>query len=586
MFEFRWALSNLKGSRIRYSAAMVLNLVLSVFVLVWPMLTKNIVTLITQAADSGVAVDAGKLLTVLGMWMALVLLRNGMSVTYTFLRESAAQNMTRNIRTRMFSTLTSQEGAFFDRINAGDIMTRLTGDLDVVCWNVRYIFFSLINTVVMFVAALIYFFTVSWQLTLCLLVVLPFIFITSRRFTKEMRPRYVANREKMATLNDIVQENIAANKTVRAFAREDYEYDKFEKANKDHLDTVLETNRVWLSIWPVPEFLSQLLTVIVLVVGGILVATGQSKPGAMTIADLSAFTSLIWALSNAMRNIGNLLNEFQRFFPSAGKVIEVYYSQPRILTPQDAVVTEGRLKGDIEFKDVGLKVGEAQIVSDISFKVKSGQTVAIVGETGSGKTTLINLLARFYDTTSGSVTVDGVDVRRRDLHQLRRSIGMATQDVFLFSDTIDGNIAFGDPDMSEENVHLNATRAAADEFINETEDGYDTIIGERGMGLSGGQRQRIALARALAVQPPILVLDDTTSAVDMKTETYIWDQLQSLPFPCTKIIIAQRITTVCAADMILVMQNGRITQSGTHEQLVAQEGFYKEIYTLQSQQTE
>ncbi len=585
MLQLRWVFKNLKGSGARYVFAHILNLVLSCFILVWPIMTRKIVSeVLVGVADpltGQVFQNTALLWPLLALWMALVILRDGINVLFVYCKESASQNLGHNVRLVLFRNVMAQEGFFFTKTKAGDLLTRFTSDLDIVTYNTRHILFQLVSTIVMFLVAVTYFFTINWLLTLCLLAVMPLLYITSRRFSKEMRPLYIQNRDRLTELNDMTQENIDANKTVRAFAREDYEIDRFGKANRSYLDAVLNTNKTWLSIWPLPEFLSQFLTVIVLVVGGILTVKGK-----MTVADMTAFTALIWALANSIRNFGNLLNDFQRFFPSADKIIEVYYAQPHIVSPSNAVAPTERLRGDIRFDHVSLKLRNAEIVDDIDFSVKAGQTLAIVGETGSGKTTLINLLARFFDVSSGCIYIDGVDVRRYDLQALRRSIGMATQDVFLFSDTIDGNVSFGVPDLPEDDVKDAAVRAAADEFVREMPEDYETIIGERGMGLSGGQRQRIALARALAVRPSILILDDTTSAVDTKTERYIWQQLQSLPFPCTKIIIAQRISTVSGADQILVMQDGRITECGTHRELIAREGFYREIYEIQSQQTE
>ena len=238
--------------------------------------------------------------------------------------------------------------------------------------------------------------------------------------------------------------------------------------------------------------------------------------------------------------------------------------------------------GRIEFRHVGFRFDNKQVLDDVSFTVEPGQTVAVMGPTGSGKTTLINLLFRFYDVTSGEILVDDCDVRKWKLKQLRGGIGTATQEVFLFSDTVEGNVAFGDPDMAMDDVRDFSRRAAAAEFIGRLSDGYDTIIGERGVGLSGGQRQRIALARALAVRPGILVMDDTTSAVDSETEAYIQQQLRELPFPCTKFIIAQRVSSMIDADLILVLKDGRIAERGTHEELVRLHGYYYQTYALQN----
>ena len=247
----------------------------------------------------------------------------------------------------------------------------------------------------------------------------------------------------------------------------------------------------------------------------------------------------------------------------------------------EEAVHHEKVNGDIEFRNVGFSIEGKQILKDVSFTAGAGQTVAVMGPTGGGKTTLIHLLARFYDVTEGQVLVDGCDVRNWKLQELRGGIGTATQDVFLFSDTVEGNIAFGNQELSLDEVKDFATRADAAEFIDHLPEGYDTIIGERGVGLSGGQRQRIALARALAVRPGILVMDDTTSAVDSETEQYIQEQLRNLPFECTKFIIAQRISSMRDADLILVIRDGMVAERGTHRELLEKKGYYWQTYCLQ-----
>ena len=341
------------------------------------------------------------------------------------------------------------------------------------------------------------------------------------------------------------------------------------------MESHLRINKLWLSFFPVIELLVNAIQLVTVFVGGLFIIRGELTPG-----ELAVFTGLSWAVSNPMRELGNLINDLQRFSTSAAKVMELYCGKPDITDAPDAVEHE-RMEGAIEFREVSFRIDDKSILEGVSFSVQPGQTVAVMGPTGGGKTTLIHLLARFYDVTEGAVLVDGCDVRQWKLRQLRRGIGTATQDVFLFSDTVEGNIAFGNQDMSLEEVKDFARRADAAEFVERLPEGYDTIIGERGVGLSGGQRQRIALARAMAVRPSILVMDDTTSAVDSETELYIQDQLRHLPFPCTRFVIAQRISSMRDADLILVLKDGRIAEQGTHRELLERRGYYWQTYCQQ-----
>jgi ATP-binding cassette subfamily B protein len=316
--------------------------------------------------------------------------------------------------------------------------------------------------------------------------------------------------------------------------------------------------------------------VVMLVVGGYFLIKGW-----MTAGEYMAFSSLTWALSAPMMMLGPLLADLERY-TSAGEMIREVVEAPKgISNASGSIELVEKPKGKIEFRDIKLTINGATILEDINFTAQAGSTIGILGSTGAGKTSLVNILTRFYEPDYGAVLLDGVDIRRYTLSSLRCNIGLAMQDVFLFSDSVKGNIAYGRPEIGDERIRRHAVQADADSFICGMSDGYETLVGERGVGISGGQRQRIALARALAVEPSILVLDDTTSAVDSETEQYIQEQLEKLDFSCTKIIIAQRISSFRKADLILVMDKGRIIERGTHNELLAKNGFYRHIWSLQ-----
>lgn len=521
--------------------------------------------------------NTAKLLPLLAVMMGVQLIRLTLRYVMVVLLEESTQSMLTGVRKRIFKVIQNQDLAFFGKYRTGDLMTRMTNDLDMVRHASAWISYNVIDCIVIFLVTIVYFLTVNVPLTLTLAAITPFILIITRAFSKIINPMYVTLREKLSRLNTVAQENIAGNRVVKAFAREEYEKEKFEEKNEDYRAYNFKTSLVWLKFQPVIELLSQSLTVTTILVGGIFMINGQ-----LTAGELLAFSSLTWALANPLRNLGMLLNDIQRFFASSNMIIELFYSQPTIVSRYGAKEKTGRFEGRVEFDHVTVNVNGSEVLKDVTFTLEPGQTLGVMGSTGSGKTTLINTLARFYEPSKGAVKVDGVDICKWKLEDLRSSIGMAMQDVFLFSDSVDGNIAYGNPNLTEEEMRGFAEAAAADSFIRRMEEGYDTIVGERGVGLSGGQRQRIALARALAMKPPILVLDDTTSAVDMETEQYIQEQLRKLEFSCTKIIIAQRITSVKDADQIIVMDEGRIVEQGTHAQLLDKRGYYYGIWALQN----
>ncbi len=550
--------------------ALVISAVTSLMLLINPSLTKTL----TDEVIIGHNVEP--LLPLLLTMLAVQIVRQGLRYLMIVLVEHTSQNVVMNLRVRLFTRLQYQDMRFFDRNRTGDLMTRMSADTDWCRHFLSFIDYQIVDSVVMFVSTSIYLFAVNWKLALTLVCVTPLLMIISKIYSKGARRMFVDMRDKMSEMNATAQENIAANRVIKAFAREAYEEQNFDRKSSAYRDANLNINKRWLSFYPFIEILANAMTLLTVFFGGYLLMMGE-----MTAGDLTIFTGLAWALSVPMRSLGNLLNDWQRFITCSNKVMEIELSRPEIVDAPNAT-PHPAMQGKIEFRNVSFTYDSQPVLSDISFTVQPGQTVAIMGPTGSGKTTLIQLLARCYDASAGQVLVDDCDVRQWKKQELRDRIGTATQDVFLFSDTVEGNIAFGDQSLSEAEVHDYARRAAADEFIVGLSDGYDTIIGERGVGLSGGQKQRVALARALAVQPGILVMDDTTSAVDMETEKYIQQQLKELPYACTKVIIAQRISSVKDADQILILQDGKIAERGTHQELLKRRGYYWETYCLQN----
>lgn len=568
--QIQWLWDNMdEPFRWRHIAAIGICVLTCGMLLVNPALSQRLID------DVIVARNPGPLLSILLVMLAVKLGREGLRYLMVITLERGSQNVIFNLRTSLFKKLQYSDMRFYDSHRTGDLMTRMSADLDWCRHFLSFIDYRIIDAVCTFLFAGIYLLLVNWKLTMLLIAITPALLLITKFFSKYVRPRFVFMREKLSEMNTAAQENIAGNRVVKAFAREEYEKKRFEEKNNAFMQSHLRINKLWLTFFPMIELLANGMMLVTVFVGGLFIIRGEMTPGQLAI-----FTSLSWALSNPMRELGNLLNDLQRFSTSVSKVMEIYYAKPSIADAPDAV-SHDRLQGSIAFQDVSFKMDSKQILSHVSFSVEAGQTVAVMGPTGSGKTTLVQLLARFYDVTEGKVLVDGCDVKQWKLSELRSGIGTATQDVFLFSDTVEGNIAFGNQDLTLEEVKDFARRADAAEFIDHLPEGYDTIIGERGVGLSGGQRQRIALARAMAVRPGILVMDDTTSAVDSETEQYIQDQLRHLPFSCTKFIIAQRISSMRDADLILVVKDGKIMERGTHRELLQQRGYYWQTYCLQ-----
>lgn len=569
----------MEGLRGKYIFALCCTVVLSGCELVNSIITASIMDTVFSPIQQGAAITQALINQLILLVVALVLFtlfRTSMNYVAIMTYESCSQKLIYKLRKALYRNMQNQDQNFYSKNRTGDLMTRLTGDMDMIRYSVAYIFRMLLNCAILFLTTTIVFLTKDWIFTLCLLAATPLIFLVTVRYAKKVGPLYVDLRERLSQLNICAQENISGNRVVKAFAREDYEENRFDERNRDFKNANLKATLLWLRFSPYIDGLSQALSVAVLLVGGAFLIMGR-----ITIGTFTLFNSLCWTLTNPMRTLGMLINDLQRFFASASKIVELYYNQPRIVDPALPRHHAGRVEGSIVFSDVGLRLGHTDVLKHINLEIRPGETVAIMGSTGSGKTSLINLIPRFHDVSSGELTIDGIPVNKYPLKQLRSAIGIATQDVFLFSDTVDGNIAYGNSELSEQDVARYAKMADVD-FIQALPEGFDTIIGERGTGLSGGQKQRIALARALAVRPSILILDDTTSAVDLETEKYIQEQLANLDFACTKVIVAQRISTTKRADRIVIMDQGEIIQYGTHAELCQEPGYYRDVYLLQN----
>ncbi|MCR5477713.1 MAG: ABC transporter ATP-binding protein/permease [Lachnospiraceae bacterium] len=576
-----WLWHNMEGFRGIYFLAILGTLTYNALQLVVPYFSAQLVDRFLAGSDAAYNLTnhRDQFFLLLELMVGLTILRVIIVYLDCVAYERVSQGVLYRVRNFLFDKIQRQDMKFYNTFRTGDLMTRVTGDLDAVRHMIAWVVRMVVEACALLLATGTYFFLMNWRLALCLLAVAPILFVLIYRFKVQVKPMHQLLREKLAGMNTIAQENISGNRVVKAFAREDYEIERFDEGNKDYRETNIKTAYTWLAYYPYIESLANLLPVIQLLAGGLFLIAGD-----LTMGEYVAFSGLTWAIANPMRQLGNIMNEFQRFSAASRKVMEIYYAEPDIVDPENPLEHTGRFDGLIEFRDVSFSYEDSNlpVLKHITFTAKPGETVAIMGETGCGKTSLIHLIPRFYEPTEGEVLIDGHNVNEYTLKDLRGGIGLATQDVLLYSDSIDGNIAYGDSHISREEVVKFARYSAADEFIAKMPEGYDTIVGERGVGLSGGQKQRISLARALAVKPSILILDDTTSAVDLETEKEIQHSLRELSFPCTKLIIAQRISTTKTADQILILQHGEITERGTHEELIKKGGYYAELVKLQT----
>jgi ATP-binding cassette subfamily B protein len=512
----------------------------------------------------------------LGLMLGSIVVKSLIRYSYLMVFEHVSQDTIRACREELFAKVQRMDFGYLDRTKTGDIMAHMTGDLDAVRHFIAYVIYQFCENGSVFFMAIVALFFVNWKLTLVMLVITPFIARFTIGLSKDVKPTFTAIREQFSRLNSVVQENIAGNRVVRALVREDYETDKFQAENDAFRERNVESALVWAKYLPPIEFFSGLLPVILILAGGVMIIRGE-----LSLGQLVTFNGLIWAINQPLRMAGWLVNDAERYSAAADRLSKLYKLKSAIEEKAEGAKPD-RVKGRVEFRAVSFSYGDESVLKDVSFVAESGQTIGILGPTGAGKSSIGRLLCRFYDRDAGGILLDGIDVRDYDLDYLRSRVGIAMQDVFLFSDTIEGNIAFGNPLASVEAVQRAAELANANEFVEELPEGYDTIIGERGVGLSGGQRQRVALARLLLTAPPVMILDDTTSAVDIETEERIQASIKALRGKHTMFIIAHRISSIMHADQILVVKNGRIVERGTHEELRRLGGYYEEVFRHQT----
>lgn len=481
------------------------------------------------------------------------------------------------LRNELYKKLQFQPFRYYDNAKTGDLMSRLTADVEGFRFFLSFGFSEALRFIMILGISFSVMFYYSVSLTLMTLIMLPFLAISVYKFDKVVHPAFRGIRKSFGKLNTNVQENISGINTVKSLSREDFQTSKFNFSNDDYRDQQISTANIWAKYFPLMELIGNLGIIILLAYGGFLVINGSLKPG-----ELVAFYSLLGYILMPIINLGFTINLFSQSKASGERLLEILEADNEIVDIQDAFEAE-RFKGEVEFQDVTLQYfgDENAAIKNINFKAEPGKVIGLIGATGSGKTSITQLMTRFYEPVSGTVLIDGKPVNEYSIQSLRSNIGIVLQESFLFSSTIKANIAYGRPHATMEEIVEAAKRAQAHDFIMELPDGYNTMLGERGLGLSGGQKQRIAIARAICLNPSILILDDATSAVDMDTEFKIQEGLRQVMKDRTTFIIAHRISSLKHADEILVLENGKIVERGIHDDLLANGGPYERIYKIQ-----
>jgi len=542
--------------------------------LVVPRIMQQIIDEGLARGEASFLVRAALLLLGLGLLTALL------GGYQRYITEWISSQIGYDIRNRLYDHIQYLSFSYHDHAQSGQLISRCIEDVRSVQYFIGGSIVDLIQLLLLLFGALGIMLTANWELTLiAILPVFPLVFLTYN-FGQRVTELFFRVNNLLGALSARLQENVTGVQVVRAFAREPYEIQRFDETNRDYYEARIRVIHTWARVMPSTDFLVTMCTLLILWFGGNMVLRG-----ALTIGELVAFNAYVLMLAAPAQQLTWLVNSAGEAAASGRRIFEVLDVELEITSPTDAVQLSS-LRGEVEFRGVALTYQneKSASLSGLNLRIQPNQLIALIGSTGSGKTSLVNLIPRFYDATKGAVLVDERDVRKLDLVTLRRQIGIVLQTSLLFSDSIRENIAYGRPDAREDEIVAVAKAAQAHEFIMGFPDGYETIVGERGVTLSGGQRQRVAIARALLMDPRILILDDSLSSVDTQTEKLIQEALDKLMQGRTTFVIAHRLSTVRRADLIVVMDGGRIAQQGTHEELLQKGGLYREIYELQLSQ--
>lgn len=526
--------------------------------------------------DSGLMKGDQNVIVSVSVWIVIITVIKAMlGYGKEFLYDVLSSWVHQDIKNDLFAHIQTLEFEYFDNMNTGELMSRIGEDAENIWQTIGYGMRLFIENTIYFVISTIILFILNYKLALaCFIVMIPIGFI-GIKLEKKFGEIYSKISDQTAEINTIAQEDIAGIKLVKAFSREKYEINKFLKMNKVYYDLNMEQAKIIGDYFPPIEFLTNIALVIMIVLGGFLVMDGE-----VSIGILVAFNGYIWNLIWPMRMLGELTDLLSRTVSSANKIFAIMDKDPSIKTKENFKDVKN-IKGNIKFEGINFRYDDKLVLKNINLDIKAGSTVAIMGATGAGKSSLINLIGRYYDTCKGSIKIDGIDIKEYNLEFLRKNMAIVPQETFLFSETILNNIKFSNENASFEEIKEASKLACANEFIEGLELGYNTEIGERGIGLSGGQKQRIAIARSLVRKAKILILDDSTSALDMETEHELLKNLSNRKHESTTFIIAHRISAVKNADLIIYLEDGQIKESGTHDELLKKKGRYYDIYNDQ-----